>query len=202
MTPDLAANLNVVSIEIVQHALTRRRPDSDLVRAWHRRMFEGIPVPYDEFRGGFRGDSHPRLAHCAIQVGGIPAVPPRLVAREMRTLVTWLRSELPHLDHLERLALAEGAETKKRRLHLHNEVILTAAHVHGEWVRIHPFEDGNGRTARMWVLWLTSRYCLPPLLPLRTRPRPPYGDVSRASLASGDHTGMATLLQQIYAGLP
>jgi hypothetical protein len=30
--------------------------------------------------------------------------------------------------------------------------LLLAAILHGEWVRIHPFANGNGRTARLWAI--------------------------------------------------
>jgi Fic/DOC family protein len=41
-------------------------------------------------------------------------------------------------------------------------VLLLAANLHGEWVRIHPFANGNGRIARLWVIWVAARYGLPP----------------------------------------
>jgi hypothetical protein len=39
--------------------------------------------------------------------------------------------------------------------------VALAARLHGEWVRIHPFANGNGRTARLWVAWCALRYGLP-----------------------------------------
>ncbi|MFP5345434.1 MAG: Fic family protein [Actinomycetes bacterium] len=42
--------------------------------------------------------------------------------------------------------------------------------MHGEWVRIHPFADGTGRTARIWVTWLLLRYGLPTFVTLEPRP--------------------------------
>jgi Fic family protein len=35
------------------------------------------------------------------------------------------------------------------------------AWVHAEWVRIHPFANGNGRTARHWVNSIALRYAIP-----------------------------------------
>jgi hypothetical protein len=40
-------------------------------------------------------------------------------------------------------------------------VIDLCAWTHAEWVRIHPFGNGNGRTARIWANALLMRYGLP-----------------------------------------
>jgi hypothetical protein len=42
-------------------------------------------------------------------------------------------------------------------------IVDLCAWVHAEWVRIHPFANGNGRTARLWANSLAMRYGLPPL---------------------------------------
>lgn len=42
--------------------------------------------------------------------------------------------------------------------------------VHAEWIRIHPFANGNGRTARLWANYVAMRYGLPPFIRLRPRP--------------------------------
>ncbi len=41
-------------------------------------------------------------------------------------------------------------------------VIDLCAWAHAEWIRIHPFANGNGRTARIWANALLMRYGLPP----------------------------------------
>ena len=45
--------------------------------------------------------------------------------------------------------------------------------MHAEWIRIHPFTNGNGRTARIWTNFIAMRYGLPPFV--RLRPRPNHG---------------------------
>ena len=57
-------------------------------------------------------------------------------------------------------------------------VIDVCAWAHAEWVRIHPFANGNGRTARLWANLIAMRYGLPPFV--RPRPRP-GGDYESAS---------------------
>jgi Fic family protein len=44
-------------------------------------------------------------------------------------------------------------------------VIDLCAWAHAEWVRIHPFGNGNGRTARVWANAPLMRYGLPPDAP-------------------------------------
>jgi len=54
-------------------------------------------------------------------------------------------------------------------------IIDLCAWAHAEWIRIHPFANGNGRTARRWANSLAMRYGLPPFVRLRPRPDPGYG---------------------------
>lgn len=64
-------------------------------------------------------------------------------------------------------------------------VIDVAAWAHAEWVRIHPFANGNGRSARAWANLILMRYGLPPAVVLRPRPGGDYGDAGAAAM-SGD----------------
>lgn len=45
-----------------------------------------------------------------------------------------------------------------------------AAVIHGEWIRIHPYANGNGRTARLWAAWVAKRYSLPNFVKVKPRP--------------------------------
>lgn len=49
-------------------------------------------------------------------------------------------------------------------------MLQLAAWAHAEWVRIHPFANGNGRTARLWANSILLRYGVPPVVRLRPRP--------------------------------
>lgn len=61
-------------------------------------------------------------------------------------------------------------------------VLRLCAWAHAEWIRIHPFANGNGRTARIWVNYLAMRYALPPFLRLRPRPGPDYDAAGAAAM--------------------
>jgi fido (protein-threonine AMPylation protein) len=68
------------------------------------------------------------------------------------------------LDDLDRrVAAGESLST------LYRDVLRVAARIHGEWVRIHPFVDHNGSTARLLCLAVGLRYGIPFKLPGKPR---------------------------------
>lgn len=52
---------------------------------------------------------------------------------------------------------------------IYADVLRTAAQIHGEWIRIHPFADHNGSTARLLCLSVGLRYGIPFKLPGKPR---------------------------------
>ena len=70
-------------------------------------------------------------------------------------------------------------------------VAETVAWAHAEWVRIHPFADGNGRTSRVLANAILVRYGLPPVLALRPRPVGAYEEAANAAMES-DHVPMVS----------
>jgi fido (protein-threonine AMPylation protein) len=175
-------NLTNVRIRIISASrASRSTPTDEMVRGWHREMVDGIDIPDDAYRGGFRGDPHPALADYEVTVGKLFATRASDVASEVSKLISELQARVTDLDDLD----AQGDPSTLDAAFVEN-VLDTAALLHGEWIKIHPFVNGNGRTARMWVLWLCSRYGLPQLLPLRPRPDMGYGPASLLSM-TGDH---------------
>ena len=80
-------------------------------------------------------------------------------------------------------------------------VIELAAWTHSEWVRIHPFSNGNGRTARMLTNAVLMRYGLPPVLRLRPRPSSPYGHAGAEGM-EGHAKPMEALLRRLLRHYP
>jgi Fic family protein len=184
-------NLLDVAAGIIALAGGRELPNEDLVREWHRRMLEGVDLPDDAYRGAFRGDPHPAVADYQVAVGGLATVPFADVRLAIRDLVSHLQARVGELDRMD-AQLGDQLSA-----HFIEQVLEVAAWLHGEWVRIHPFVNGNGRTARMWVLWLCVRYGLPQLLPLRPRPDMVYGPASLLSM-TGNHSLFGQYLLMRY----
>ena len=107
------------------------------------------------------------LEYYDVEVGGLPGAPAERVAAE---LAVFDRTLAEQLDELDRTV---------RREHLDEDVtsdtitaaIILCAWAHGEWLRIHPFPNGNGRTARILVNGIALRYGLPAFMRVRPRPR-------------------------------
>ncbi|HEY3769027.1 MAG TPA: Fic family protein [Candidatus Angelobacter sp.] len=79
-------------------------------------------------------------------------------------------------------------------------VIDLCAWVHSEWVRIHPFANGNGRTARLWANSIALRYGLPPFVRLRPRPDGGYGAAGAAAM-QGDWEPTAKVFHKMLNDL-
>jgi hypothetical protein len=82
-------------------------------------------------------------------------------------------------------------------------VLTLCVHAHGEWVRIHPFANGNGRTARIWANWCALRYGVPPFVRLKPRPEGSLYATASALSMRGDHQPMiavfADMLDRLLA---
>lgn len=175
-------NLANLAVDIPsQSSLSSTPPTAQLVRDWHREMVQDVEIPDDAYRGGFRGDAHPALVDYEVTVGGLPTTRACDVDEEVRKLMSELRDRVSWLDGLD----AQG-DPSILAPDFVQAVLETAAWLHCEWVRIHPFVNGNGRTARMWVLWLCGRYSLPQLLSLRPRPEMGYNAAAQLGV-TGEH---------------
>jgi fido (protein-threonine AMPylation protein) len=199
------ANLARLAVEISSASNeSRSLPTANLARTWHREMLDGVEIRDPDgveirenaYRGGFRGDAHPALIDYEVTVGGLSTTRACDVSSEIRQIMIELERRVSDLDDLDAQAdptilIPDFVE----------EVLDTAAWLHCEWVRAHPFVNGNGRTARMWVLWLSGRYGLPQLLPLRPRPDMGYNAASQLGV-TGDHNLLLQYLLYRYNTAP
>lgn len=187
-TPALQSNLDAVAQGVVLDAFERGAIDAELIKSWHVAMYDGISVPCVEYLGNFRGDStHWQLLGAQNWVNGIRGTFPHLVYGEVERLLNRLNEDIALLDE-------DDSESVERDM----KVLKIASVAHGEWVRIHPFVNGNGRTARFLVLWVLARFGIPPLLPVRPRPAPPYGSTANSSM-TGEHEPFELYLRDLYA---
>ena len=173
-SPRLRENLKQVLRGIRDSARLRDVPSVDDARGWHKAAMAGLEVPHRDYVGGFRGEAG-KLKHCEVRVGRARGVPAARVAGELKGFELRLRRAVAELDK----SYKPGAELDADGL---AAVLELAAWAHAEWVRIHPFANGSGRTARLWANSILLRYGLPPVVRLRPRPDGGYGEAAARAM--------------------
>ena len=158
----LHSNLQRVLRNIRDNAQSRHLPDLKEIKHWHREVMLGLNVPDEKYIGAFRGE--PGLEMISVRIGAFSGTPPASVADELAAFEQRLHQALNFLDPL----IAPGEQPDAETL---GSVIDICAWAHAEWVRIHPFANGNGRIARLLANSIAMRYGLPPFIRLRPRPQ-------------------------------
>lgn len=172
-SPILRRNLAILIRQIRDDALARKGVRLDSARLWHREFLRDLIVPLPAMVGAFRGESG--LTGMEVRVGHHRGVEAKDVARTLIEFERRLQQAVKTLDAL----IPTGSELNGDQL---AAVIDLCAWAHAEWVRIHPFANGNGRTARLWANSLAMRYGLPPFVRLRPRPGGGYAVVGEAAM--------------------
>jgi Fic/DOC family len=169
----LRANLHRVLSGVRRDARQRVMPTVEAARKWQSDVMHGLTPPEPHYVGRFRGE--PGLEGCEVSIGEYRGVPSARVAEELNAFEAKLQSAVKTLDGL----IAPQQEISADEL---AAVIDLCAWAHAEWVRIHPFANGNGRTARLWANFIAMRYGLPPFARFRPRPDDGYGAASAAAI--------------------
>jgi hypothetical protein len=164
-SPQLRQTLTQVLSEIVLAAQRREYPTLAHARHWQSFAMKDLTVPDSRFLGVFRGE--PGLEQVQVRVGARYGVVAAEVAVSLEHFERKLHALIAELDSM----LPAGQEPDADQL---AAIVDLCAWVHAEWVRIHPFANGNGHTARLWANCLAMRYCVPPLIRLRSRPNSGY----------------------------
>jgi len=163
-------------------------PTVEGARAWHQAMMHGLAPPNPEYFGRFRGEVG--LQRLGIRIGNHFGVPSHQVAAALKSFQETLQRAVEVLDDLiepdRNLSADEVAA-----------VIELCAWAHSEWVRIHPFANGNGRTARLWANSIAMRYGLPAFVRLRPRPDGGYGEGAAAAMTGRWHA-TAQVFRHMY----
>lgn len=186
-SPQLKANITQILEEIAAAANQRKKTTVEAARRWQSLAMRGLDVPDVRFIGAFRGESG--LEHVNVRVGANYGVDPADVAESLKQFEAKLQTLVAELDAL----LPPGQEPNADQL---AAIIDLCAWAHSEWVRIHPFANGNGRTARLWANSLALRYGLPPFIRLRPRPNASYGQAG-AKAMEGDWKPTAAVFHQL-----
>ncbi|MGE0796709.1 MAG: Fic family protein [Lautropia sp.] len=189
--PRLAENLQRAQRLAVDHALARRPIRLTDIKAWHRIAMEGLRID-DAKRlgidpramvGEFRGP--PRLPDIEVRIGSHPGVPATEVDAACRKFIATLRALTRALDRRFPADSPDDLDVDGLRA-----VAEAAAWAHAEWVRIHPFVNGNGRTARLLGNVILVRFGLPPVFRLRPRPEGSYPVAASQAMTNG-HRALA-----------
>jgi len=167
--------------DVVRHARAREALTLEQIRRWHADTLAGLDLPDPAFAGNFRGDPDiDSLRAYDVRVGPNVAVRAHLVAAQTAALATAIADSIAELD-----ALIPAGQPPPDEGTL-DAVIDLCAVVHAHWIRIHPFANGNGRTARLLANWIALRYGLPPFVRLRPRPKgDAYAVAGYMAMASG-----------------
>jgi fido (protein-threonine AMPylation protein) len=154
-----------------------------MAQAWHRQIYEGAGLPVWYFAGEIRDSDpqYPELFGYEVGIGTAEGVRSTAVPDELGRFEESMQAAVDRLDGLIPVTLTAPAPEAI------GSVLTLCGLAHGEWIRIHPFANRNGRTARLWADWCAVRYGLPPFV--RLKPRPSGNAYARAAAQSmhGDH---------------
>lgn len=205
--PRIGANVQALLTDLATVTVRVMPTVTDAAR-WHTQLYVGCSVPSATYVGTFRGDaSAPDLFDYEVGVGPIQ---PDGWPEKVGVWAADVATELGHFEQALHRALAVldamiGVGSRPSTVDELDEVVQLVADVHGEWVRIHPFVNGNGRTARVWAAVLAMRYGLPPFVRLTPRPHDvAYARAARMSMGRppdfvGDHTGAHGVFTRLLA---
>lgn len=171
-SPKLRGNLTKLIRSVERDARRRVKPTFEAARLWQSRMMRGLKAP-PEYVGAFRGE--PGLEWVQVKVGALYGVASNEVLSALGDFERRLQSAVAHLDE----SIPPTTEPNGGQV---GAIIELCAWAHAEWVRIHPFANGSGRTARLWANSLAMRYGLPPFVRLRSRPGGSYAMASRDAM--------------------
>lgn len=194
--PVIERNAAALVSRLLAEAPARALPTEAVLRVWHTVLYAGCAVPEAEFVGHFRGDpAFASLVDYEVGVGpdGPDGLPERVgvwsaqLAAALAAFFTGTGAALSRLDAV--LPVSQPPSTVAEL----EAVVTVTALVHGEWVRLHPFINGNGRTARLLAAFIALRYSLPIFVSVKPRPgdvayqRAARESMGRPPLFRGDH---------------
>jgi len=129
-----------------------------------------------------------------VRVGGIEGAAPFEVPETLASFFAQLQNRMNNLA-----GMIKFDQDKSQQELL--QIAEVAGWAHGEWVRIHPFANGSGRTARLIANWVLSRFRLRPVVGIRPRPEHPYGPAAVASMR-GDHSKITQFIVDLLESPP
>jgi hypothetical protein len=179
--PSVASGLIEFQLFVYKNSKKYILQHGDL-KTWHRKIFR-FSVPLDYYAGNYRSDDprYPCL-HADVEVGGLQGAP----FAEVPTLMRELSGEMHHyIVETDKYVQRGPAPVNRVR-----SVLQLASLCSGEFLKIHPFLNCNGRTSRLISNYIFDRYgyAMPYYNPY-PRPGRPY-EIAAASCMKGDYSLM------------
>lgn len=167
-------------------------------RTIHARLFRELtPKDHPYFAGKYRGASFRCLQYYSVGVPGDPRVgtAPERVQGEMDALARVVRYTIKGLDHGHALPNSQLSRVDKRIY-----TVAAACRVFEQFLRIHPYANGNGHAARFCLTAILGRYGYwLRSFPIEPRPPdPPYTDLVVA-YRNGKREPLEKFIHQLIA---
>jgi fido (protein-threonine AMPylation protein) len=194
----ISQNAGSVLRSIVLASDQRISPTVAIAQDWHRRLYDGIPLPVPYYAGEVRDsdDRFPELVGYEVSVGLLPGVDSTAVWPELNKFERQAQIAVSRIDAAVGVGAKPASQTETFG------VVALCTSMHGEWVRIHPFANGNGRTARLWANWAAVRYGLPPFVTIKPRPgTDAYRQAAVASMRGNDTVAVAVFNAMLRGAL-
>jgi len=167
--------------------------ESKDLRRWHRTLFSSF-VPLDYYAGYYRQNDLDRpCLGIDVHIANITGAPFKIVHECMNRLIDNFRN---HLIHFE---LAWVRLTPQERAFRTATLLARAI---GEFIRIHPFLQGNGRTSRCLWIWGLSRFNIPIQVGIAPRPNQPYSEIMARSMHGDDKPLMDCIFLHLLGNRP
>ena len=188
--PIIARNAIALYDAVVKSNVQERIIHEGDIKTWHERLFRGaVPVPY--YAGHYRSnDSRFPCLQVDVEVNGIYGSPFAYVPAHMQAFSSEMGEFILETDRF--------LKSKSSKIQKAAAAVQLATFLMGRLIQIHPFLNGNGRTARVLANWCFNRYGyhMPFFL---DRPAAVDYAIASASAMRGDMTPLYRYLLTILA---
>lgn len=188
-SPELQHNIALALAEAKRSAKAREKPTLAAAKHWHSIIMQDLDVPDPRRVEAFRGE--PGLEFLQVKVRENWGVYSEDVAGELARFETNVQRFVGELDAM----IPPGQEPDRDQT---AAILDVCAWAHAEWARIHPFANGNGRTARLWANFIARRHGLPSFVRMRPRPDRCYGTANLIAMKSGDWKPTRVIFERLF----
>lgn len=165
-------------------------------RQIHRRLFKDLtPAECPYFAGNYRGSGFPCLQDYDVTAGGMATTPAAIVA----AAIAFLSSRINVIYHCLDAGSSTPSSINSRETKL-LYLVCFVAEIHSEFLRIHPYANGNGHVGRFIVWCVLGAYGYwPKSWPFDDRPGDPYL-ACLTQYRSGNQEPLIQLMLKLIAG--